>query len=326
MSTPKSFAMVQWLRAFLNMSDDDKKSWGILQGYMPIDSSFDASGDSNFAHRKIFTSSDDGSGSAGYLGDQPFYLPLGQIPAFDTDEFFPPQVEINIRLYPFNSNWPLISDGADNYKVVVKATPKPYLVAYHPLINPKYAFPLERTLASASTPAATPYKTSRFETSTFPTDSACIASATWCPREPCPSESLWPCNPNNTLKNPTRPQDANSIPSRSHCATWPSWRPTAAVVLTKSISRKIPVNPTVDSSNNFNRQARTYGWQITFLWQPSYKPFYLTSWTGSSRHHEQRYGHVRRAIHFRIARVDQQNVSNPQPTSFQPHGHGSTIA
>ena len=65
---------------------------------------------------------------------------------------------------------------------------------------------------------------------------------------------------------------------------------------------------------------------ITFLWQPSYKPFYLPSWTRSSHHHEQRYGHVRRTIHFRIARVDQQNVSNPQPTSFQPRGHGSTIA
>ena len=132
MPTPKSFAMVQRLRAFLNMSDDDKKSWGILQGYMPIDSGSDTSGDPNFAHRKLFTSSDDGSGFAGYLGDQPFYLLLGQIPAFGTDEFFPPQVEINIRLYPFNSNWPLISDGADNYKVVLKATPKPYLVAYHP--------------------------------------------------------------------------------------------------------------------------------------------------------------------------------------------------
>ena len=153
MPTPKSFAMVQWLRAFLNMSDDDKKTWGTLQGYMPIDSGSDASGDPNFAHRKIFTASDDGSGSPGYLGDQPFYLPLGQIPAFDTDEFISPQVKINFRLYPFNSNWPLISDGVDNYKVVVKATPKPYLVAYHPLINPKYAFPLERTLASASTPA-----------------------------------------------------------------------------------------------------------------------------------------------------------------------------
>ena len=65
--------------------------------------------------------------------------------------------------------------------------------------------------------------------------------------------------------------------------------------------------------------------QSTVLWQPSYKPFYLTSWT-PSRHHEQRYGHVRRAIHFRIVRVDQQNVSNPQPTSFQPRDHGSAIA
>ena len=35
MPTPKSFVMAQWLRAFLNMSDDEKKTWGTLQGYMP---------------------------------------------------------------------------------------------------------------------------------------------------------------------------------------------------------------------------------------------------------------------------------------------------
>ena len=178
MPTPKSFAMVQWLRAFLNMSDDDKKTWGTLQGYMPIDSGSDASDGANFVHRKIFTATDDGSGSPGYLGDQPFYLPLGQIPAFDTDEFISPQVKINIRLYPFNSNWPLISDGIDNYKVVVKATPKPYLVAYHPLINPKYAFPWNAPWHRPVPLPATPCKTSRFETSTFPMDSACIALAT----------------------------------------------------------------------------------------------------------------------------------------------------
>ena len=40
---------------------------------------------------------------------------------------------------------------------------------------------------------ATPCKTSRFEIWTFPMDSACIASATRCPRDPCPSEFLWPC-------------------------------------------------------------------------------------------------------------------------------------
>ena len=55
------------------------------------------------------------------------WVSLTPFPAFDTDEFISPQVEINIRLYPFNSNWPLISDGVDKYKVVVKATPKPCL-------------------------------------------------------------------------------------------------------------------------------------------------------------------------------------------------------
>ena len=192
MPTPMSFAMVQWLRAFLNMSDDDKKTWGILQGYMPIDSGSDASGDPNFAHRKIFTSSDDGSGSAGYLGDQPFYLPLGQTPWKST----------------FDSTLSTATgpSSVTCYKVVVKATPKPYLVAYHPLINPSTHFPWNAPWHRPVPLPATPCKTSRFETSTLPTDSACIASATWCPRDPCPSESLWPCNPNNTLINPTRPQ------------------------------------------------------------------------------------------------------------------------
>ena len=150
-SSPKSFAYIQWFQAFFNMSDDDKKTWGTLQGYLPIDSAPDAIGDNEgFKLRKIFTAADRGDGEPGYLGDQPFILPLNQIPALSTYKFFPPLVRINIKLYPFASNWPLMMDNALNITANVSMTEKPYLMLHHPMINPSHAIRIEKRLASAT--------------------------------------------------------------------------------------------------------------------------------------------------------------------------------
>lgn len=149
--SPKSFAFTQWFQAFFNLSDDDKKTWGALQGYLPIDAVPDVIGDNaGFNQRKIFTSDDRGDGEPGYIGDQPFVLPLNQIPVFATHKFIPPQVNINIKFYPFGSNWPLMMENTLNITASVSATEKPYLMLYHPMINPSYALRLEKRLASAS--------------------------------------------------------------------------------------------------------------------------------------------------------------------------------
>ena len=150
-TSPKSFAYIQWFQAFFNMSDDDKKTWGTLQGYLPIDSSPDAIGDNEgFKLRKIFTAADRGDGEPGYLGDQPFILPLNQLPALSTYRFFPLLVRINIKLYPFASNGTLMMDNTLNITANVSMTEKPYLMLHHPMINPSHAIRIEKRLASAT--------------------------------------------------------------------------------------------------------------------------------------------------------------------------------
>ena len=75
---PKSFAYVQWFRAFFHLSDEDKKTWGALQGYLPIDNLEDTvtADDEAFLPRKLFTSDDiDGDGTLGILAIAPITYP-----------------------------------------------------------------------------------------------------------------------------------------------------------------------------------------------------------------------------------------------------------
>ena len=149
---PKSFAFIQWFQAFFHLSDDDKKTWGELQGYYPVDT-VDVANPPNPTSLggRVFTDNyDAGDGTkTTYAGDKPMILPLNQIPCFSTHKFFPPQVNINIKFYPFANNWPVITTLALAGKVTatIGAT-QPYLVLKQPMINPTHALRLEKHLAN----------------------------------------------------------------------------------------------------------------------------------------------------------------------------------
>ena len=62
-------------------------------------------------------------------------------------KYIPPQVTINIKFYPHNTNWPLMSKATLAVSAHVTNTHKPYLKLFHPMINPRYALQLEKTLS-----------------------------------------------------------------------------------------------------------------------------------------------------------------------------------
>ena len=178
MPTPKSFAMVQWLRAFLNMSNDAKKAPTLaVISTLPIET-FSPSLTTEAVPRATW-----GTNPSTCLWDK-----------------FRLATRTSSSRLKWKSTFDSTLSTATGPSSVTVLTTTGWWSKPHPspTSSPIICWSIPSTHFPWNTPwhrpvplAATPCKTSRFETSTFPADSECIATATWCPRDPFPSESFW---------------------------------------------------------------------------------------------------------------------------------------